>query len=73
MENWPALAGVAALALLCDRMLAWMERRGWIYWRAGTPARVDARRWAPLRDTARASRPPRRQRKRLGGRPRPRG
>jgi hypothetical protein len=85
MENWPALMGVAALALLSDRALVWMERRGWIYWRQGaldapprpsgrgTAALVEPREWVPPRDKERMLRQPRRARRRLGGRPRPRG
>ena len=82
MENWPSLMGLAALAVLCDRMLGWMERRGWIYWRnqeaglraaaAMGPAPPPAAGWAPTREPRRASRASARPLRRLGGRPRPR-
>jgi hypothetical protein len=81
MENWPGLMGVAALAVLCDRMLGWMERRGWIYWRhqerdlrgsAMAAARGSAPRWGERREPRRHLRPAQRPLRRLGGRPRPR-
>jgi hypothetical protein len=65
MDNWPALTGVAALAFICDRLLTWMEERGWIYWRETTER-------TPPRAGDRSARPPRRLRRRLGGRIRPR-
>jgi hypothetical protein len=71
MENWPALTGVAALAFFCDRILAWMGERGWIYWRERAPS-LAAAPPAPLPDRARSMRPPPRRRRRLGGRIRPR-
>jgi hypothetical protein len=83
MENWPTLMGVAALAVLCDRMLGWMERRGWIYWRhraeelralpSGATAPPSPAEWLAERDPHRMLRPPRRPLRRLGGRMRPRG
>ena len=83
MENLPNLMGVAALAVLCDRMLGWMERRGWIYWRqeveglravpGGAAFPPSPREWTAARDPYRMLRPPRRPLRRLGGRPRPRG
>lgn len=82
MENWPTLMGVAALAVLCDRMLGWMERRGWIYWRheteelraspSGAAPRPLPAEWMAARDPQRMLRPPRRLLRRLGGRMRPR-
>jgi hypothetical protein len=73
MENWPALTGVAALAFFCDRLLAWMGERGWIYWRerAAVPPR-EGPLPTPVRDRERTTRPPRRRQGRLGGRSRPR-
>ena len=73
MENWPVLTGVAALAFFCDRLLAWMGARGWIYWRepAAAPP-LELTRPAPLRPPQRETRPPRRRERRLGGRSRPR-
>jgi len=73
MENWPALTGVAALAFFCDRLLAWMGARGWIYWRepAAAPP-LERPRPAPPRPAERETRPPRRPARRLGGRIRPR-
>jgi hypothetical protein len=71
MENWPALTGVAALAFFCDRLLVWMGERGWIYWRERAPSFAEAHR-PTVRDRERAIRPPRRRRRRLGGRSRPR-
>jgi hypothetical protein len=73
MENWPALTGVAALAFFCDRLLAWMGARGWIYWRepASEPP-LDPPRPAPPRPAPRDTRPPRRHLRRIGGRSRPR-
>jgi hypothetical protein len=81
MEDWPAFAGVAALALLCDRVFVWMEGRGWIYWRRpgpdpsapgagpglprGTPS-------PPPPERERVTRRSRRPRRRWGGRLRPR-
>jgi len=82
MENWPTLMGVAALAVLCDRMLGWMERRGWIYWRhpasalrplaGGAAPPPSPPEWVRARDPQRMLRPPRRPPRRLGGRVRPR-
>ena len=82
MENWPTLMGVAALAVLCDRMLGWMERRGWIYWRhhgadlrpatATGPGQPSAAGWVSPREPRRTLRPSPRALRRLGGRPRPR-
>jgi hypothetical protein len=73
MENWPALTGVAALAFVCDRLLAWMGARGWIYWRepAAAPPR-ERPRPAVSRPAERGLRLPRRRARRLGGRSRPR-
>jgi hypothetical protein len=73
MENWPALTGVAALAFVCDRLLAWMGARGWIYWRepAAAPPR-ERPRPAVSRPAERELRLPRRRARRLGGRSRPR-
>jgi hypothetical protein len=72
MENWPALTGVAALAFFCDRLLAWMGARGWIYWREPAAAPLAGPRPAPPRLAARELRPPRRHARRVGGRSRPR-
>jgi hypothetical protein len=73
MENWPALTGVAALAFFCDRVLAWMGERGWIYWREpAAPPPLEGPRPAPLRPPARMTPPPRRRPRRIGGRTRPR-
>ena len=72
MENWPVLTGVAALALFCDRVLAWMGERGWIYWREPATAAPLEPPPAPLRARERMTRPPRRRVGRVGGRARPR-
>jgi hypothetical protein len=72
MENWPALTGVAALAFVCDRVLAWMGERGWIYWREPASPPLEEPRPASLRPPARLTPPPRRRPRRIGGRTRPR-